>query len=211
MGYFSRLVQWHLDDPPSEREIERNNKVCQFYQGNRNPFVDFYEESWELLDFDTIERESCTGASEDDYYDDHYNDDDGDKGIGSMPGYGCADLEPGDVSFFMVQPAIDSNASNDFDDDDFDEDEEYERDEFGLVPLVHPKPPKPGLDKKPPKPGLDKDEEYKRDSFGLVSLVNLKPGLVLYVAGVDDEAINDGSNGGIKKKHDEGILKILMN
>jgi len=187
MGYFSRLVEWHLDDPPSEREIERNNKICQFYQGNRNPFVDFYEESWELLDFESVERESCTGAVHDDYYDDYYYDDD-DKQYEELSvlqmtrapaaeqsslAYGCSDLKPGDVSFFMVQPATEAEEVYDFD---------------------------------------QNEKGYQQAAFGLVPLVNLKPGLVLYVAGADDDDDDDESNIENKREKDRdvGILKIVL-
>lgn len=36
------LLSWHLADPVSQKEIDRNNKVYQI-QGNRNPFVDHPE------------------------------------------------------------------------------------------------------------------------------------------------------------------------
>mmetsp|Transcript_1069 Transcript_1069/g.1693 ORF Transcript_1069/g.1693 Transcript_1069/m.1693 type:complete len:773 (-) Transcript_1069:152-2470(-) len=40
MAFLSQLLQWHMDDPPSEEEIQRNQNICTHYQGNRNPFVD---------------------------------------------------------------------------------------------------------------------------------------------------------------------------
>ena len=170
VGYFSRLVQWHLEDPPSQREIYRNDAICQYYQGNRNPFVDFYEESWVLLDFDQIEREVCAGT-DDDYVDDYEGDNEGDyleateetaadaTTMTESNGSGCGDLMQGDISFFMVQPSTDGNGSID----------------------------------------LTQIEEWKRESFGLVTLVDLEPGLVLYVVGVDDdvdETAAEGDGGG---------------
>lgn len=47
-GFLDILLQWHENDPVSEMEIARNNRVYQF-QGNRNPFVDnpqFVHEIW---------------------------------------------------------------------------------------------------------------------------------------------------------------------
>jgi endonuclease I len=41
MGYLSQMLQWNTDSAPSEKETSRNDAVCQFWQGNRNPFVDF--------------------------------------------------------------------------------------------------------------------------------------------------------------------------
>lgn len=40
--YLNLMVQWHTQDPVSEKELNRNNKIYQF-QSNRNPFVDHPE------------------------------------------------------------------------------------------------------------------------------------------------------------------------
>ena len=47
--YLSLLIQWHRQDPVSQKEIDRNNATFN-YQGNRNPFVDvpaFVERIWQ--------------------------------------------------------------------------------------------------------------------------------------------------------------------
>lgn len=43
MGYRSQMLQWHMDSPPEEMEIRRNNQACGRWQGNRNPFIDYPE------------------------------------------------------------------------------------------------------------------------------------------------------------------------
>jgi endonuclease I len=40
IAYLKLMIQWHLLDPVSQKEIDRNNAGYTF-QGNRNPFVDF--------------------------------------------------------------------------------------------------------------------------------------------------------------------------
>eukprot|EP00924_Labyrinthula_sp_SR-Ha-C_P000146 augustus_masked-scaffold_39-processed-gene-2.94-mRNA-1 protein AED:0.11 eAED:0.11 QI:0/-1/0/1/-1/1/1/0/274 len=42
-GRLSTLLEWHEDDPVSSSERTRVNNICNDYQGNRNPFVDFPE------------------------------------------------------------------------------------------------------------------------------------------------------------------------
>ncbi len=34
------LLEWHQNDPVSQKEVDRNNTVYSDYQGNRNPFID---------------------------------------------------------------------------------------------------------------------------------------------------------------------------
>ncbi|XP_062219005.1 uncharacterized protein LOC133918901 isoform X2 [Phragmites australis] len=43
MGLLSALLRWNELDPPSRSEQLRNDRVCSFYQHNRNPFVDHPE------------------------------------------------------------------------------------------------------------------------------------------------------------------------
>ena len=40
MGKLSTLLEWHRNDPPDAAEIERTNRLCMDYQGNRNPYID---------------------------------------------------------------------------------------------------------------------------------------------------------------------------
>ncbi len=37
------LIEWHTNDPVSQKEIDRNNAIYTHVQGNRNPFVDHPE------------------------------------------------------------------------------------------------------------------------------------------------------------------------
>lgn len=51
MGDLSVLYKWHLEDPVSEFEINRNNHIFKC-QGNRNPFIDHpecFKKVWEYL------------------------------------------------------------------------------------------------------------------------------------------------------------------
>ncbi|KAB1204318.1 Extracellular ribonuclease [Morella rubra] len=43
MGLLSILLEWNEVDPPSREEKMRNERICRFYQHNRNPFVDHPE------------------------------------------------------------------------------------------------------------------------------------------------------------------------
>jgi len=37
------LLDWHTQDPVSDKEVARNNIIFTNYQGNRNPFIDHPE------------------------------------------------------------------------------------------------------------------------------------------------------------------------
>lgn len=41
-GFLYTLIQWHYNDPVSQKEIDRNNNIFT-YQNNRNPFIDHPE------------------------------------------------------------------------------------------------------------------------------------------------------------------------
>lgn len=47
--YIDLLLTWHLQDPVSEREIDRNNNGY-FFQGNRNPLIDHPEFAQQIWD-----------------------------------------------------------------------------------------------------------------------------------------------------------------
>ena len=54
------LLQWHRDDPVSQKEIRRNN-VVDSIQGNRNPFVDnpdfapmIWDETWNINNHESV-------------------------------------------------------------------------------------------------------------------------------------------------------------
>lgn len=43
MGLLSSLLKWNELDPPSKSEKLRNDRICNKYQHNRNPFIDHPE------------------------------------------------------------------------------------------------------------------------------------------------------------------------
>lgn len=57
--FLNVLVEWHLQDPPSQREIDLNDMIYYRFQGNRNPYVDhpeFVSKIWGIgLNTDDLE------------------------------------------------------------------------------------------------------------------------------------------------------------
>jgi endonuclease I len=43
VGRLSELLEWNAADPPSEPEMERNDRIYEDWQHNRNPFIDHPE------------------------------------------------------------------------------------------------------------------------------------------------------------------------
>ena len=51
IGKISDLMKWHLEEPPTEEEIRRNEEVFKI-QGNRNPFIDHPEYAEKIFCYD---------------------------------------------------------------------------------------------------------------------------------------------------------------
>lgn len=131
LGYLSELVQWHLEYPPTDAEKDRNDKVCRRYQGNRNPFVDFPQDSWSLLNF---LEETCLPVTQDDDpstgngsgigdADEDASENDGQEEVSVVVKSACEDLLPGDLNFYLVESGFSSTSG-------------AKRDAFGIVTLV---------------------------------------------------------------------------
>ncbi len=51
IGKISTLMKWHLEEPPTDEEIRRNEAVADI-QGNRNPFIDHPEYASKIFCYD---------------------------------------------------------------------------------------------------------------------------------------------------------------
>ena len=93
-GYLSQLLQWHAQDPVSAEEMERNQKACRNWQGNRNPFVDypqlvdqvFYPQGADSILQDTFVYSRCTEPTP----------------APTATRTACNDLVAGDVPIFLL-------------------------------------------------------------------------------------------------------------
>lgn len=54
IGDFDTLYKWHLEEPPSELEIYRNEQVAKI-QGNRNPFIDHPEYAYQIYSVNSLD------------------------------------------------------------------------------------------------------------------------------------------------------------
>ncbi len=69
MGDLAKLLQWHYQDPPSTWEKLRNQRVFDktlnpnYYQGNRNPFIDHPEYVWTIFGGGNNNSRICIGGA----------------------------------------------------------------------------------------------------------------------------------------------------
>lgn len=59
--YLNMLLEWHQNDPVSQKEIDRNDDIYYEVQGNRNPFVDHPE--WVALVWGGVQAPAITNVS----------------------------------------------------------------------------------------------------------------------------------------------------
>ncbi len=114
IGKISTLMKWHLEEPPTDQEIRRNNVVASI-QGNRNPFID-HPEYAEVIYCNNGESYSNTLKNVVAQYGSYLNDqptppvDDTPSALTlSVP---SLDLKVGDVSQQIAVTATPSSASN---------------------------------------------------------------------------------------------------
>jgi endonuclease I len=69
MGDLAKLVQWHYEDPVNDGERRRNHYIYSsaanptYYQGNRNPFIDYPELVWTIWGTGPNDAELYVGAT----------------------------------------------------------------------------------------------------------------------------------------------------
>mmetsp|Transcript_11392 Transcript_11392/g.27159 ORF Transcript_11392/g.27159 Transcript_11392/m.27159 type:complete len:700 (-) Transcript_11392:1636-3735(-) len=200
MAYKSILLQWHIDDPPDERELNRNERVCQRWQGNRNPFVDFRDIATILYGppkQPLIQSAQATaGGSTDTVLLDPFNCSSSSSSSSSNSGSDISPSSPPDCTATSptsstgdtCPPTNDSNAAT--------TEDEREVLRPGDIMIV----------------GVYSDEP---DMVALVTLVDLPPGLQLHMtdnawtgAGTGTSTGTSGSGGGLRSN--EGIVRFTV-